>query len=45
LEIALVLMSLAPARTVAPRSSIEPAVCCALARNLSNALRACSKLA
>src|SRR5258705_12375095 len=28
LEIALVLMSLAPARTVAPRSSIEPAVCC-----------------
>src|ERR1700687_2239220 len=38
-------MSLAPARTVAPRSSIEPAVCCALARNFSKALRACSKLA
>src|SRR6266403_199875 len=38
-------MSLAPARTVAPRSSSDPAVCCALARNLSKALRACSKLA
>src|SRR5258706_510427 len=38
-------MSLAPARTVAPRSSIEPAVACAPARNFSNALRACSKLA
>src|SRR5882757_6355126 len=38
-------MSLAPARTVAPRSSIVPAVACAPARNFSNPLRACSKLA
>src|SRR5438477_11923720 len=38
-------MSLAPARTVSPRSSIEPAAACALARNFSNALRAWPKLA
>src|SRR6266481_7974477 len=37
-------MSLAPARTVAPCSSIEPAAASALARNFSNVLRACSRL-
>src|SRR5579871_4878322 len=42
---ALALTSLAPARTVAPRSSSEPAVASALAMNFSNVLRACSTLA
>src|SRR5207244_8570523 len=42
---ALLLTSLAPARTVALRSSMEPAAVCAAAANFSKVLRACSTLA
>src|ERR1700743_1043249 len=38
-------MSLAPARTVSLRSAIDPAVSWRPARNFSQPLRACSKLA
>src|SRR4249920_3536255 len=42
---ALLLTSLALARTVALRSSMEPAAACAAPTNFSKVLRACSKLA
>src|SRR5436190_6563610 len=42
---ALLLTSLAPARTVALRSSMESAAVCAAPTNFSKALRACSTLA